>query len=113
WTRRYVEQPGDAEIARLLAQHAALVVAQSLALQAARAAQAEAEAARARSVFLATAGDALASSLDDEATLRQIAELVVPRLADWCTIDLVGDDGLLRRIAARHADPAKQAAVGA
>ena len=34
--------------------------------------------------FLAEAGAVLASSLDYEQTLARIAELAVPRLADWC-----------------------------
>jgi PAS domain S-box-containing protein len=29
----------------------------------------------------------------------------VPTLADWCVVDLVGDDGQLQRVAIAHADP--------
>jgi PAS domain S-box-containing protein len=39
--------------------------------------------------FLAEAGEALATSLDVEATLANIARLAVPRLADWCVVHLV------------------------
>src|SRR5262249_41997384 len=46
---------------------------------------------------------------DYETTLRRVAELSVPRLADWCTISVVAEDGTLRRVAAVHHDPAKQA----
>jgi PAS domain S-box-containing protein len=56
--------------------------------------------------FLAEAGEVLASSLDHEVTLAAVAELVVPRLADWCSVYLT-DTGDLRRIAVAHADPAK------
>jgi PAS domain S-box-containing protein len=44
---------------------------------------------RARSDFLAKAGEALASSLDYQATLAMVARLAVPALADGCTVDLL------------------------
>jgi PAS domain S-box-containing protein len=59
--------------------------------------------------FLADAGNLLAESLDYDATLATLADLVVPRLADWCIVDLAEDDGTLRRVAVRAADPRKQA----
>jgi PAS domain S-box-containing protein len=59
--------------------------------------------------FLAEAGAALASSLDVDRTLATAARLAVPRLADWCAIDLLDDDGLLRRVAVEHVDPEKVA----
>ncbi len=55
--------------------------------------------------FLAEAGEALTSSLDVEATLANIARLAVPRLADWCTVHLVREDGLLSRVTVAHVDP--------
>ena len=57
--------------------------------------------------FMAEASTILASSLDYETTLRRVAELAVPRLADWCTIDMVREDGSLQRLAVAHVDPAK------
>jgi signal transduction histidine kinase len=68
-----------------------------------------AERARVRAAFLADASGLLASSLAYEGTLERLAELAVPRLADWCVIDMVGDDGTLERIAVAHQDPAKVA----
>ncbi len=56
--------------------------------------------------FLADASRALSLSLDVEATLANIAHMVVPELADWCAVDIV-EDGELRRIAVAHTDPAK------
>jgi PAS domain S-box-containing protein len=56
--------------------------------------------------FLAESGEVLNTSLDYETTARQLAQLVVPRLADWCTVH-VADDGGLRQIAIAHADPAR------
>jgi signal transduction histidine kinase/ActR/RegA family two-component response regulator len=70
-------------------------------------ARALAEAARERADFLAEASTVLASSLEYETTLQAVARLTIPRLGDLCVIDLVDDDGTIRRVAAAHADPAK------
>ncbi|HEX4466463.1 MAG TPA: hypothetical protein VH025_04700 [Solirubrobacteraceae bacterium] len=43
-------------------------------------------------------GAVLASSLDLARTFAHVAELTVPRLADLCVIDLLGDDGAIRRM---------------
>lgn len=56
--------------------------------------------------FLADATSELASSLDYEVTLANVATLAVPTFADWCAIDVV-DDGRLHRLAVAHVDPAK------
>src|SRR5215204_2044286 len=55
--------------------------------------------------FLAEAGEALAASLDVEATLANIAWLAVPRLADWCVVHLVKDDSSVSQLAVAHVDP--------
>ncbi|HEX7048573.1 MAG TPA: GAF domain-containing protein [Longimicrobiales bacterium] len=57
--------------------------------------------------FLAEASELLDTSLDYETTLANIARLVVPRLGDVCFIDIIDDDGTIRRIEAAHADPEK------
>lgn len=59
--------------------------------------------------YLAQASEVLASSLDYQATLTSLANLVVPDLADWCGIDMVGDDGSFTRLAVAHEDPEKVA----
>jgi serine phosphatase RsbU (regulator of sigma subunit)/PAS domain-containing protein len=56
--------------------------------------------------LLAEAGRVLAGSLDYEETLQRIARLAVPDLADWCMVDVLGEDGL-ERVAVAHADPAR------
>src|SRR5438045_2599481 len=76
WTRPYAERPGDAELVRLLALHAGLVVRVAVSLENARRAQAEAERAHDRAAFLSTASATLASSLDYEATLARVARLL-------------------------------------
>lgn len=59
--------------------------------------------------LLAEAGDLLASSLDYESTIRAMARLLVPRLADWCSVYLKDPAGNVERRALAHADPAKLA----
>jgi serine phosphatase RsbU (regulator of sigma subunit) len=56
--------------------------------------------------FLATASAELASSLDYRTTLRRVAQLTVPTLADWCAVQII-EDGVLQTLAVAHADPAK------
>ncbi|MDX6359100.1 MAG: hypothetical protein QOH37_2154, partial [Nocardioidaceae bacterium] len=62
----------------------------------------------AKLAFLADATEELASSLDYEATLTNVARLAVPHFADWCSIAL-GADGELRTLAVAHVDPEKVA----
>ncbi len=45
--------------------------------------------------LLLDAGMVLASSLEPDVTMRQVAELTVPELADLCVIDLLDGDGLV------------------
>ena len=40
-------------------------------------------------------GSLVASCLDYESTLANVARMVVPTLADWCSIDMLGADGKL------------------
>ena len=61
---------------------------------------------------LASIGEHLARSLDPDAALRTLAELVVPAVADQCVVDLVHSTGIERR-AIVHADPALQDAARA
>ncbi len=55
--------------------------------------------------FLADAGTLLSSSLDYVSTLRNLARLAVPALADWCTVDLLDASGEIERVAIEHTDP--------
>lgn len=58
--------------------------------------------------FLAEVGAVLASSLDYETTLDSVAQLTVRFLADCCVVDVVDEDGTVRRLAVAHADPARR-----
>jgi PAS domain S-box-containing protein len=59
--------------------------------------------------FLTEASALLSSSLDYTTRLEQLAHLLVPTLADWCSIDLLQADGRIHRLAVVHADPSKAA----
>ncbi|HET9347081.1 MAG TPA: GAF domain-containing protein, partial [Candidatus Limnocylindrales bacterium] len=57
--------------------------------------------------ILATATEILSSSLDYDETIQRVAEIVVPAVADWITVDVLDDKGQPRRVAVAHEDPAK------
>lgn len=56
--------------------------------------------------LLAEASAIAASPLDVEETLDALVQLLVPRVADWCTVRLVGADGTPELMAIAHQDPA-------
>ena len=57
--------------------------------------------------FLAQASAEFATMVDFKATFKRLAELAVPGFADWCVVDLLGDDGHLERVAVAHVDKEK------
>jgi PAS domain S-box-containing protein len=57
--------------------------------------------------FLAEASAALASSLNYETTLKLMAQLSVPRIADYCVVDIIDEQGQIERLAVAHFDPEK------
>jgi signal transduction histidine kinase len=77
-----------------------------------QAARAEAEAAGRRLSFLAEASVRLASSLDYDVTLADVARLTVPFLADYCIVDIIETDETLRQVAVAHTDAANEALLG-
>ena len=60
-----------------------------------------------RAHFLAEASHLLSSSLDYETTLEQLTFSLVPRLADWCSIDILENTKEIVQVAVAHVDPAK------
>ena len=54
--------------------------------------------------LLAAIGEQLARSLEPDAALRTLADLVVPALADQCIVDIVADDEV-RRLVVVNANP--------
>ncbi len=60
-----------------------------------------------RDRFMVRASETLMSSLDYEETLRNVAWLAVPDLADWCAVELVDERGRRQQIVVAHRDPGK------
>src|SRR5947208_2197208 len=63
--------------------------------------------ARRRAAFLAQASATLSASLDYDSTLKSVADLAVPHLADWCAVCVLDAEGEVRLVAAAHPDPSK------
>jgi PAS domain S-box-containing protein len=61
--------------------------------------------------FLAESGVILSSSLNYDATLKNVARLAVNVLADYCFFDLLTNGGEIKRVAWAHRDPEKQSAM--
>ena len=66
--------------------------------------------------LLSEASAALTTSLDLVTTIDRVVRVIVPALADWCVVDLVdgefrGNQTVVRRAAAVHADPERQILV--
>lgn len=98
----------DVRLAEELAGRAALALDNARLYEAEREAREAAESSLERLTFLAQASEVLAGSLESGATLAAIPRLAVPRLADWCLVDLLEDDGSIRQSAVAHVDPAKE-----
>jgi PAS domain S-box-containing protein len=56
--------------------------------------------------LLARSADVLTSSLDPDELLVEIANLAVPELADWCSVEVANESGVLERTALAHVNPA-------
>ncbi|MBC6432585.1 PAS domain S-box protein [Nostoc sp. HG1] len=57
--------------------------------------------------YIAEISNFLSTSLDYEETLKQIAKISVPQFADWCSVDILNEDGSIRRLPIAHTDPSK------
>jgi signal transduction histidine kinase len=104
----FTRRPLHEEAAGALAAFAAVLgtaLHDARQLAAARAAQAATNAALARAALLAEAGRVLAGSLDDQASLTRIAELLVPGVADLCRIDMLDEEGTPALVASAAASP--------
>ena len=55
--------------------------------------------------FLARSAEVLASSMDPDELLVEVANLAVPEVADWVAVELVTDSGAVERKALAHVDP--------
>lgn len=59
--------------------------------------------------LLAEASKLMSASLDYPTTLNRVAQIIVPKLADWCTIHIVDQDNAIQQLAVAHADEDKVA----
>lgn len=59
-------------------------------------------------LFLSEATNILNASLDYKDTLKKIADISVPKLADFCFFDIVQVDGSLNRVAWKHKNTQKK-----
>jgi PAS domain S-box-containing protein len=57
--------------------------------------------------FLSDASLALSSSLDYKTTIQRVADLAVPRIADWCSVDLLRPGNSVELVAVAHVNPDK------
>jgi PAS domain S-box-containing protein len=58
--------------------------------------------------FLTEAGTLLATvAIDYEEALAALTRLAVPRMADWCAVEVLDDEGNAHRVGVAHVDPAK------
>ena len=89
-----------------------LVIARRREGEAARAEARTLQHAQRRAALLAEAGTIIGATLDEQALLERIAELVVPRMGQWCAIHMRdAATGEIRCVALHHQDPAKAAAA--
>ena len=97
----------DVQVGAALANLAAGALTTAELYEQQRHAREAADHAREQATFLGEASTALSSSLDYETTLKSVADLAVPRFADWCAVDMIDERGTLQRLAVAHVDPAK------
>ncbi len=57
--------------------------------------------------YLSEASKVLASSLDYEQTLTEVAQLIVPHFADWCAVSILDPSGEPKQLAVAHVNPDK------
>jgi len=97
---RHRFQDRDLQLLQLVADRSAASIERARLDEAERRSRLGAEHARQHVAILARAGDVLATALEsyDEAMVR-LVEVVVPAFADFFAVDVVDDQGQLRRVA--------------
>jgi len=55
--------------------------------------------------FIETIGNVLSESLEYEATIDKVVDLALGFLGDWCSLDLLAEDGSIQRVAMAHSNP--------
>jgi PAS domain S-box-containing protein len=59
--------------------------------------------------LLARAGELLGASIDYQHTVQAVAQVAVPQFADWCSVNIPDQSGVLQQVAVEHCDPEKVA----
>jgi PAS domain S-box-containing protein len=59
--------------------------------------------------LLARSGELLDASIDYERTVQAVARVAVPQFADWCSVRIPDQSGVLQQVAVAHRDPARVA----
>ena len=97
---RHRFQERDLQLLQLVADRSAASIERARLDEAERRSRLGAEHARQHVAILARAGDVLATALEsyDEAMVR-LVDVVVPSFADWFAVDVVDEQGTLRRVA--------------
>jgi K+-sensing histidine kinase KdpD len=57
--------------------------------------------------FLSEASKSVAALVDVESSMQRLAQLCVPRFADWCALYLVNEQSEIQPVARAHVDPQK------
>jgi signal transduction histidine kinase/CheY-like chemotaxis protein len=97
----------EVAIAEVIAGHVAFAIEhQGVAQQLEQRLNLELESRYAKE-FLADASRVLATTHQPADTIRHLARIVVPRLADWCVIQVVDEHGRIKPVEVAHRDPAK------
>jgi PAS domain S-box-containing protein len=109
WTTEHAFPDRDVELLEGLTAQIALT-ASRLRADAVRAdAVAAMTAATARLQLLADTGRVLSGTLEITRQVGQLADVVVPTLADWCWLVVTDEQGRLREMASAHRDPGLRA----
>ena len=97
---RHRFQGRDLQLLQLVADRSAASIERARLDEAERRSRLGAEHARQHVAILARAGDVLATALEsyDEAMVR-LVDVIVPSFADWFAVDVVDEQGTLRRVA--------------
>ncbi|HEY1307687.1 MAG TPA: ATP-binding protein [Vicinamibacterales bacterium] len=69
----------------------------------------QAQRAEALQQIASEASQQLAEAFETGTTVMSIARIGLPRIADWCSVHELGDDGTLRLVALAHANPTRAA----
>lgn len=100
-------KPEDLEILQKVGQALSGPIQLAIRYAAEKEALKQAQEAKVRLAFLSEASALLSASLDYEATLQQVVNLAIPRLADWCAIDLPDKNGGVTQVALAARDTEK------